>query len=195
MTELKQNIIHESLKLFSLKGFSNASMTDILSASGTSKGGFYNHFKSKEDLFFQVLEEAKQIWRQKNLDGLNQIDAPIEKIIRFLENFKDKYLKDAENFPGGCVFITLSVDLKNQRPNLSEEINKGFTGFKAMLKRFLKKAQENGELKNQTNIDAVIEIIFSTILGISVTYSLDNSDKSLDYSIGSLINYVNSNRN
>ena len=104
MTELKQNIIHEALKLFSLKGFSNASMTDILSASGTSKGGFYNHFKSKEDLFFQVLEEAKQIWRQKNLDGLKQIDTPIEKIILFLENFKDKYLKDAENFSRGLRF-------------------------------------------------------------------------------------------
>ena len=160
MTELKQNIIHESLKLFSLKGFSNTSMTDILCESGTSKGGFYNHFKSKEDLFFQVLEVAKQIWRQKNLDGLNQIEAPIEKIIRFLENFKDKYLKDAENFPGGCVFITLSVDLKNQNPHLSKTINTGFKGFKAMLKRLFKQAQENGELKKQTNIDAIRNHIF-----------------------------------
>jgi hypothetical protein len=138
---------------------------------------------------------AKQIWRQKNLDDLNQIETPIEKIIRLLENFKDKYLKDAENFPGGCVFITLSVDLKNQSPHLSKMINTGFKGFKAMLKRFLKQAQENGELKSQTNIDAVSEIIFSAILGISVTYSLDNSDENLDYAIGSLINYVNSNRN
>ena len=170
-------------------------MTDILCESGTSKGGFYNHFKSKEDLFFQVLEVAKQIWRQKNMDGLNQIKAPIEKIIRFLENFKDKYLKDAENFPGGCVFITLSVDLKNQNPHLSKTINTGFKGFKAMLKRLFKQAQENGELKKQTDIDAVSEIIFSAILGISVTYSLDNSDENLDYSIDSLINYVNSNRN
>ncbi len=192
MTELKQTILHESLKLFSLKGFLSASMNDILSASCTSKGGFYNHFKSKEDLFFQVLEEAKEIWRKRNLDGLDQIDTPMEKIIRLLENFRDNYLKDGENFPGGCVFITLSVELKNQRPHLSEVINKGFTGFKAMLRRWLKLAKKNGELINETDTDAVTEILLSAILGISVSYSLDNSDKNLDDSISSLINYVNS---
>ena len=195
MTKLKQTIIHESLKLFSLKGFLSASMNDILEASGTSKGGFYNHFQSKEDLFFEVLLEAKQIWREKNLDGLDQIDSPIEKIIRFLENFRDEYLKDAKNFPGGCVFITLSLELNNQKPNLSEEVNKGFKGFKAMLKYILTQAQEQGDLKSTANTDAVAEVLLSSIFGISVTYSLDKSDKDLDTAVNALIDYINSIRN
>ena len=45
---LKNKIIHESLKLFSLKGFESTSLHDILSASTASKGGFYNHFASKD---------------------------------------------------------------------------------------------------------------------------------------------------
>ena len=98
---LKEKIIFESLKLFSLKGFIGTSIHDILTAANTSKGGFYNHFKSKEDLFFQVLEEARRIWREKNLKGLEDIENPIDKIKKFLENFRDLYLKDAENFPGG----------------------------------------------------------------------------------------------
>ena len=64
---LKEKIIHESLKLFSLKGFLGTSIHDILEAADTSKGGFYNHFSSKEDLFFQVIDEARKIWREKNL--------------------------------------------------------------------------------------------------------------------------------
>jgi len=87
MNDLKKKIIHESLKLFSLKGFLSTSMSQILEAAGTSKGGFYNHFKSKEELFFQVLDEARNIWREKNLSGLDEIENPIEKIKRFLENF------------------------------------------------------------------------------------------------------------
>ena len=83
---LKETIIHESLKLFSLKGFLSTSIHDILLAANTSKGGFYNHFTSKEDLFFQVLEEAREIWRVKNLSDLDEIKNQIEKLIRLLTN-------------------------------------------------------------------------------------------------------------
>ncbi len=53
--DLREKIIQESLKLFSLKGFLSTSIHDVLEAAGTSKGGLYNHFMSKEDLFFAVL--------------------------------------------------------------------------------------------------------------------------------------------
>ena len=89
---LKDTIIHESLKLFSLNGFLSTSIQDILSAANTSKGGFYNHFSSKEDLFYQVLEEARKIWRDKNLHGLDEIDQPIDKATRKLQR----------SIPAGC---------------------------------------------------------------------------------------------
>ena len=82
---LKEKIIHESLKLFSLKGFLSTSLNDILTATGTSKGGFYNHFQSKEDLFFHVMDEARKIWREKNLAGLDEIEKPVEKIKKLLK--------------------------------------------------------------------------------------------------------------
>ena len=96
---LKNKIIHESLKLFSLKGFESTSLHDILTASKASKGGFYNHFASKEDLFYEVLQEAGKIWRKRNLAGLDAIKEPTQKIKKLLENFRDQYLLDSSNFP------------------------------------------------------------------------------------------------
>lgn len=187
---LKEKIVHESLKLFSLKGFLSTSIHDILEASNTSKGGFYNHFASKEDLFFHVLDEARRIWREKNLSGLDEIEKPVEKITKLLENFRDKYLKDIENFPGGCIFITFSVELDDQRPHLSKEINKGFIGLKAMLKRLLDEGKELGELNNDVNTGAITEMLFVGMLGASVIYGVDKSTKSVDRSINSLIDYL-----
>ena len=187
---LKEKIVHESLKLFSLKGFLSTSIHDILEASNTSKGGFYNHFASKEDLFFHVLDEARRIWREKNLSGLDEIEKPVEKITKLLENFRDKYLKDIENFPGGCIFITFSVELDDQRLHLSKEINKGFIGLKAMLKRLLDEGKELGELNNDVNTGAITEMLFAGMLGASVIYGVDKSTKSVDRSINSLIDYL-----
>lgn len=190
MSDLKKKIIHESLRLFSLNGFLSTSMSQILEAAGTSKGGFYNHFKSKEELFFQALDEARNIWREKNLSGLDEIVNPIGKIKRFLENFRDRYLKDAENFPGGCIFITFSVELNDQRPLLSREVNKGFIGLKHLLKRLLDEAKASGGLSNDVDTRAITEMLFAGMLGATVMYGVDKSDANLDRSINTLIDYL-----
>ncbi len=187
---LKEEIIHESLKLFSLKGFLSAGINDILQAANTSKGGFYNHFASKEELFFAVLGTAQRVWREKCLLGLDEIESPTGKIIKLLENYRDRYLKDAENFPGGCVFVTFSVELDDQRPHLAQEVSKGFTGFKRMIQRYLDEGMEQGELKNDVNTGDITEMLFAGMLGTSVIYGVDKSAASLDRSINTLIDYL-----
>jgi TetR/AcrR family transcriptional repressor of nem operon len=187
---LKDTIVHESLKLFSLNGFLSTSIQDILSAANTSKGGFYNHFSSKEDLFFQVLDEARKIWRDRNLQGLDEIIHPIDKVIRLLENYKDRYLLDAEKFPGGCIFIMFAVELGDSRPHLSREVQKGFTGLKTMLQRILENGQMSTREYNGLSSDTIAEIIFNGMLGASVNYSADKSYVALDGSINALIDYL-----
>ena len=187
---LKDTIVHESLKLFSLNGFLSTSIQDILSAANTSKGGFYNHFASKEDLFYQVLDEARKIWRDRNLNGLDEIDKPIDKVIKLLENYKDRYLLDAENFPGGCIFIMFAVELGDSRPHLSREVQKGFAGLKSMLKRLLENGQSPAAQYYGLDTDTITEIIFNGMLGASVNYSVDKSYEALNNSINSLIAYL-----
>jgi len=188
--DLKEKIVHESLKLFSLKGFLSTSIHDVLAAANTSKGGFYNHFQSKEDLFFAVLSEARKIWREKNLSGLDEVEKPVEKIKKLLENYRDRYLKDTKNFPGGCIFVTLSVELDDQRPHLSRELNKGFSGFKAMIKRLLDQAKASGDLAEEINTEALTEMLFAGMMGASVIYGTEKSMICLDKSINSLIEYL-----
>ena len=54
----RRNIIEKSLQLFSVKGYFNTSISDILHATGLTKGGLYCHFKSKEDVWRAVYSDA-----------------------------------------------------------------------------------------------------------------------------------------
>jgi TetR/AcrR family transcriptional repressor of nem operon len=187
---LKEKIIHESLRQFSTKGFMSTSINDILEAVGTSKGGLYNHFKSKEDLFLAALSEARKIWRQRNLAGLNQLERPLEKIKQLLTNYRDHYLADLENFPGGCIFVNLAVELNDQQPHLAREVNEGFERFKGMIKRLLDQEKSAGRLKEGIDTDLVAEMVFSGIVGTCVTYTSDKSRKRLDQNIKAIIDYL-----
>lgn len=190
--ELKERIIHETLKLFSLKGYLNTSIEDILERANSSKGGLYNHFKSKDQLFLAVLSQARKIWREKVLHGLDQIDKPFMKIRRLLENYRDRYIRDSDNIPGGCVFVTLSVELDDQRPDFAVEIREGFVRALALVKHLLDEAQARGELRENVNTEAVSRLVFSTMLGASVLYGMDKSPDTLGRSIGALLDYLDS---
>ncbi len=190
--DLKEKIIYESMKLFSLKGFLSTSIQDIMREARTSKGGLYNHFKSKDDIFLAVLSEARKVWRDRNLAGLDQIEKPVEKVKTLLRNYRDRYLKDRETFPGGCIFVTLSVELDDQNPFFSRELNEGFVRLKAMIKRLLDEGKGSGELRADVNTEAVTEMIFSGMLGASVIYGTEKSSDSLDNCISTLVNYLDS---
>ncbi len=187
---LKDTIIHESQKLFSLKGFVNTGINDIIEAADTSKGGFYNHFASKEELFYEVLAEAQRIWREKVLTGVREIDSPTERIIQICNNYKDKYLKDTENFPGGCIFITLSVELDDQHTHLAEKINQGYKGFRNLLNDTIKEGIERGEFDKNIDPEEVSRCLFVGMLGASVQYGVDKSNSTLEKTIHSLIKYL-----
>lgn len=187
---LRETIVHEAQKLFSLNGFLSTGINRIIEAAGTSKGGFYNHFSSKEDLFLEVLAESQRIWRERVLTSIDAIDSPAQKVIQILINYRDRYLKDGANFPGGCIFITFSVELDDTRPHLAREVYKGFTGFEAMLQGLLGEAVQRGELPGTVNPTAAAKMLFTGMLGASVLYGINKSASALDCYIGSLIDYL-----
>jgi hypothetical protein len=83
-----------------------------------------------------------------------------------------------------------AVELGDSRPHLSREVQKGFTGLKAMLKRILENGQLSATEYNGLNSNTITEIIFNGMLGASVNYSVDKSYEALDESINSLIDYL-----
>lgn len=193
MTALKEKIIHEALRQFSSKGYMNTSTMDIIDRVGTSKGGLYNHFKNKEDLFNEALSYARKLWRERNLAGLDEVERPIDKIKQLLNNYKERYLTDDQNLPGGCIFVNLAVELNDQQPHLAESVNQGFTRLKSMFKRLLlEERQAGGILLSDLEADKIIDLIFSSLLGACVMYASDKSKQNLDRTVDTMIDYLTS---
>jgi TetR/AcrR family transcriptional repressor of nem operon len=191
-TNNKEMIIGETLRLFSAKGYCSTSIHDILQATGLSKGGLYNYFKSKDDLFSAVLETARRIWRERCLHGVDTKKRPIRKIRKILQNYRDRYLKDWNNFPGGCIFIVLTVELSNQKPDLAHQLQGGFAGLKNLFRRLLDENERQGQLRSDTSPEAAAEIIFNGMLGASLMYGITRSNEDLDRAIESLLAYLDS---
>jgi len=53
---MREKIIEEALELFSSKGYEKTTVSNIVSASGSSRGGFYHHFQSKEEVLSAITD-------------------------------------------------------------------------------------------------------------------------------------------
>lgn len=56
-SEKRGKIIRTALKVFSAKGYRNTTIHDITAAMGISTGAFYIHFKNKQELFEEAVDQ------------------------------------------------------------------------------------------------------------------------------------------
>ncbi len=61
MTATRENILHTALRLFARNGYEATSVSDIASELGMTKGALYKHYKSKRDIFDNIVERIYQI--------------------------------------------------------------------------------------------------------------------------------------
>ncbi|MBI5343155.1 MAG: TetR family transcriptional regulator, partial [Deltaproteobacteria bacterium] len=85
-SKTREQIIEESLQIFSVKGYFNTSINDILAATGLTKGGLYGHFASKEELWGAAYERAVEIWQGIVFLGVREIEDPIERSAKVVGN-------------------------------------------------------------------------------------------------------------
>src|SRR5882757_8911871 len=53
--KVKEKIVQSARRLFNRHGFDNVSIQQIMSGAGLTHGGFYSYFRSKNNLYTEVL--------------------------------------------------------------------------------------------------------------------------------------------
>lgn len=89
--ETRERILEAATEVFAEKGYYAAAVDDIVKASNTSKGSFYNFFPSKQGIFLALVDrlDAKVVERiekaiAKERGALNKVDAALR---AFLDDF------------------------------------------------------------------------------------------------------------
>ncbi|KPW14806.1 Transcriptional regulator, TetR family [Pseudomonas amygdali pv. photiniae] len=100
-----QRIVKEASMRFRRDGIGATGLQPLMKALGLTHGGFYAHFKSKDDLVEQALSHA--------LDNVKGITSDVFARQDSLSEFIDLYLSiDSRDSPdGGCPLPTMCLEL------------------------------------------------------------------------------------
>jgi len=184
-TQTRNNIISQSLQLFSVKGYYNTSINDILEATRLTKGGLYGHFRSKEDIWYAVYEEAVKIWHSKVLNDAQSIPDPLERLERTIANDMREYL-GSDVFDGGCFFFNMLGELSGQSSTMTRHILRGFVQFAQLLELWLREAADKGLLKTGLDFKGIANFIVITLNGAAPLYAASRDANILEHTIKQL---------
>lgn len=87
-----------ALKYFTIHGYEGASLSLIAEEVGMKKQSIYAHFKGKDDLFLQVLRDAKETELSSKLQYFSKIDSqnPEKDLYGFLQLVIDLFQKNEQ---------------------------------------------------------------------------------------------------
>lgn len=185
----RQVIIDKSLQLFSVSGYHNTSINNILEATHLTKGGLYGHFESKEAIWYAVYDEAVRRWRQVVFSGVADITDPLQRIERVIENDLMAYLA-GEIFEGGCFFLNALLELSGQSPEMSRHMMRGFIRFSKLLQQWLEEAESQGLIRPDLNHREIANFIFISLNGAAALYAVTRDLSVLKLTTSQLHHYV-----
>ena len=189
-TRTREFIVEKSLQLFSVKGYFNTSVSDIMAATNLTKGGLYGHFRSKEDIWFAVYDEAVSVWRGIVLNETAGVSDAIERIEKTIENHIQDYL-GGDVFDGGCFFFNMLMELSGQSERMSRHILRGFVGFSRMMRKWLEEAEADGVIRPGMDLKEVANFMVVAMNGCAPLYAASRDAAILGQTISQLHSYLN----
>ena len=92
-----QRLLEAAQKLIARKGLDAASVENIAAAAGYSRGAFYSNFKSKDDLFIELLRRDHEKGT-RDLNALRASDLPMDQIQARARDIYAHMFRDNESF-------------------------------------------------------------------------------------------------
>ena len=162
--ESKVRLIEASTNVIRAKGYAATTVDDICHRAGVTKGSFFHHFKSKDDLavaaalHFGAMSDdffAAATYRK--------LDDPRDRLLGYL-NFRGELLR-GELPDYTCLLGTLIQETYDTHPHIRAACDRGLSSHVAMLTRDLQAARDLYAPGATWSAESVAEFIQAALQG------------------------------
>lgn len=169
----RRKIIDAAVELFNDVGYSNAGLGDIIERAGMTKGALYHHFNSKEALAVAIINDGSDILL-RTFQGISRSSAPA------LESMIHGVLVTV-NLGNTDKLVRMGAVLLRIFAKFSEASTLNYGVWLAEMAEQARRAQAEGDLRDDIDAQAAGEFIVSTMLGAElVSNAVSGGEDLLD---------------
>jgi len=168
------NILQKAFELIYINGYQTTSVDEIIATTQVTKGAFYYHFKTKDEMGLAIINEL-MIPNFKNtfIEPFQNIANPLDAIYNLMydllienENLKVEYGCPASNFTQEMA--PWNIDFTKALNHLSQQ-------WENVMIEAVENGKENGLVKTEVNAKEVAVFVLSGYWGVRNLGKLENS--------------------
>lgn len=184
-------ILQKAFELIYSKGYQTTSIDDIIATTQVTKGAFYYHFKTKDEMGIAIIEEIlKPTMLESFIKPVEDSANPIEDFYNMISYLllEDPFLQ----VKYGCPVGNLTQEMTPWNNQFSKALTELVDQWKITIEKAVANAQKLGLIRKDVNGEQVAYFVMSGYWGIRNFGKLQDNNSCYIVYLKEFKNYLNS---
>lgn len=166
----RASILKAAKDVFNEHGYERTTMKHIMDAADVSRGGLYQYFANKEDVFEAILEEDLTVSLNETMDILQKdVDSHWDLLLTAV--FGEGEQPDDEMDPMAPSKLEFFITGRNDQRRIEYGKVRYYNGLK-IYKDIIEKGQSSGEFSNRFDSELAARSIVTFMDGLALEHSI-----------------------
>jgi AcrR family transcriptional regulator len=165
-SDKKKSIYLAAAKLFGEKGFEGTSLDKVAEKAGVAKGTIFYHFRNKEELFSQLIEEGVNTLSTE-IEKIYEKDMDIEQKLDLLVDLHFNFFRQHRDL---CLMMLGQIGSFQKRWQKSVDLIRN--KYLVSMEKIITQAKENNIIDEKLETESLIISLFSLLAVTSIDWAI-----------------------
>jgi AcrR family transcriptional regulator len=174
IVNVKEQIIDKSIHLFLDKGYNATTIKDITDAVNITKGAFYWHFKSKDELLETIVSLFESNFTDSVIREVNNSQGTFLNKLKYTHKWVTEFAYRHRDL---CVgFLTIAAEMVGSGTNIEEKIRTVYTKYIKFIREILELGKKEGSIRDDLDINMIAHVINAMHNGSLLEWHINYDD-------------------
>ncbi|KQM53646.1 TetR/AcrR family transcriptional regulator [Chryseobacterium sp. Leaf201] len=168
------NILQKAFELIYTKGYRNTSIDEIIATTQVTKGAFYYHFKTKDEMGLAIINELmKPMMKSSFIEPFQDDSNPLDTIYNLVYSLLME--NDALKVEYGCPASNFTQEMAPWNTEFTKVLNDLSLQWESSMIAAIEKGKQDGRIRAEVNAKEIAVFVISGYWGVRNLGKLENS--------------------